>query len=99
VSHAVQRVHAAGDAGARPQPEKSTIEGLRRGCPIFLTKMGKIYHIITKCNKRPLNLPIGNKTYQIAIKYTNIFQYVQDPPKFTQNGIFGLKMNHLATPV
>jgi hypothetical protein len=22
---------------------------------------------------------------------------LQDPPKFTQNGIFGLKINHLAT--
>jgi hypothetical protein len=50
----------------------------------------------TKCNKRPLNLPIDSKIYQIAIRYTNIFQYktLQNLPK---NGIFGLKRNHLAT--
>jgi hypothetical protein len=31
---------------------------------------------------------------QMAITYTNI---LQDPPKFTQIGILGLKMCHLAT--
>jgi hypothetical protein len=30
--------------------------------------------------------------FPMAIKYTNIF-----PPKFAQIGIFGLKINHLAT--
>jgi hypothetical protein len=45
----------------------------------------------------------------MAIKYAKwpgngpnvykIYQHLQlqDPPKFTQNGIFGLKINHLAT--
>jgi hypothetical protein len=33
---------------------------------------------------------------QASIKYTIIFQ-LQDPPKFTQIWIFGLKTNHLAT--
>jgi hypothetical protein len=36
----------------------------------------------------------------MAIKYTNkIYQHLplQDRPKFTQIGIFGLKTNHLAT--
>jgi hypothetical protein len=37
--------------------------------------------------------------YQSAIKYANFFHYIQDPPKFTQNGIFGLKICHLATLV
>jgi hypothetical protein len=32
------------------------------------------------------------KNYQVATKYT-----LQDPLKFTQIGIFGLKINHLAT--
>jgi hypothetical protein len=31
-------------------------------------------------------------------EYTNLFPF-KDPPKFTQIGIFGLKINHLATPV
>jgi hypothetical protein len=61
-----------------------------------IPKRGKIYQMTTKCNKMPLNLPICIKTYQIAIKYTNIFHYktLQNLPK---NGIFGLKTNHLAT--
>jgi hypothetical protein len=41
--------------------------------------------------------------YQVAIKYTKwpkIYQHLplQDPPKFSQNGIFGMKIFHLATP-
>jgi hypothetical protein len=32
----------------------------------------------------------------MVIKYTKIFPQ-QDPPKFAQIGIFGLKTNHLAT--
>jgi hypothetical protein len=39
-----------------------------------------------KCLK---NIPNGRNIYQ---------QFpIQDPPKFTQIGIFGLKTNHLAT--
>jgi hypothetical protein len=34
---------------------------------------------------------------QVYIKYTIIFYVLQDPPKFTQIWIFGLKTNHLAT--
>jgi hypothetical protein len=33
----------------------------------------------------------------MVIKYAKIFHYIQDPPKFTQSGIFGLKTNDLAT--
>jgi hypothetical protein len=33
----------------------------------------------------------------MAIKYIDIRYPVQRPPKFTQIGIFGLKINHLAT--
>jgi hypothetical protein len=32
----------------------------------------------------------------MAIKYSQDFP-LQDPPKLTQTGIFGLKTNHLAT--
>jgi hypothetical protein len=50
-------------------------------------------------------IPQGHKIYQMARKltewskntYTNIYIPLQDPPKFTQIGIFGLKMHHLAT--
>jgi hypothetical protein len=31
----------------------------------------------------------------MSIKYTNIFHYVQDPPKFTQSTISGLKPEDL----
>jgi hypothetical protein len=43
----------------------------------------------TKYTKWPQSRPNGRK----------IFQHLplQDPPKFTQIGIFGLKTNHLAT--
>jgi hypothetical protein len=33
----------------------------------------------------------------MAIKYTYQHLPLPDPPKFTQIGIFGLKINHLAT--
>jgi hypothetical protein len=36
---------------------------------------------------------------QVSKKYTNIPIPLQDPPKFTQIWIFGLKTNHLATLV
>jgi hypothetical protein len=51
------------------------------------------------------------KIYQMAIKYTKwpkntrngrkIFQHFtfRDPPKYTQIGIFGMKIYHLATPL
>jgi hypothetical protein len=42
------------------------------------------------------NIPNGSKIHQMAITYTNIF-HLQDPTKFSQIGIFGLKIYHLAT--
>jgi hypothetical protein len=42
-------------------------------------------------------VPNGNKIYQIAVKYIDQHLSFQDPPKFPQNGIFGLKICHLAT--
>jgi hypothetical protein len=39
----------------------------------------------------PQNRPNGHKIYQDFP--------LPDPPKFTQIGIFGLKTNHLATPI
>jgi hypothetical protein len=66
------------------------------------TKMGKLYQMATNYTKRPQiipkfsdNIPNGLKIFQMAIKYTKQFAF-QGPPKFTQIGIFGLKINHLA---
>jgi hypothetical protein len=60
--------------------------------------------------KRGKNVPKRGEIYQMSIKYAKwpenwpngshkIYQHLpsQDPPKFTQIGIFGLKINHLAT--
>jgi hypothetical protein len=49
----------------------------------------KIYQIATKYTKWPLNIPNGRKNCQPLRS--------QDPPKFTQIEIFGLKICHLAT--
>jgi hypothetical protein len=55
------------------------------------------------------NVPNEHKIYQMVIKYLKWPQHITNghkiheyfsiygPPKFTQNGIFGLKINHLAT--
>jgi hypothetical protein len=60
---------------------------------------------IPKYAKSPLNYVMSIKytkeldficTFQKVIKCTNIFHF-QDPKKFTQIGILGLKINHLAT--
>jgi hypothetical protein len=42
-------------------------------------------------------MPNGHKLYQMAVKYYK-FPF-QGPPKFTQIGIFGLNLKHLATLV
>jgi hypothetical protein len=57
-----------------------------------LTKTGKIYQITIKYTKNGKRLPDGHQL-------DKIYQHLpsQDPPKFTQFGIFGLKTNHLAT--
>jgi hypothetical protein len=47
--------------------------------------------MVLKCNKCPSNIPNGHKIYQ------HLPIYKQGPPKFTQYGISGLKINHLAT--
>jgi predicted secreted protein len=49
----------------------------------------KIFKMATKYTKWQLNRPKGHKIYQHLP--------LQDPPKFTQIGIFGLKIWHLAT--
>jgi hypothetical protein len=48
-----------------------------------------MYPMVIEYPKSPSNSTNGNKIYQ----YFPIY----GPPKFTQIGIFGLKINHLAT--
>jgi hypothetical protein len=50
----------------------------------------KLYQMIIKYPKCPLNVQDGHKIYQ---HFPN-----QGTPKFTQIGIFGLKIYYLATP-
>jgi hypothetical protein len=57
------------------------------------TKPGKMYQLNTKCTKWSQSIPNVRKIFQMAIKYSSIFP----SPKFAQLGIFGLKINHLAT--
>jgi hypothetical protein len=73
-----------------------------QGCQIILgTKYQNVKYI-----------PNYHELYQMSIKYNKrlgpfyngpsfhkIYPHLplQDPPKFTQTGIFGLKTNHLAT--
>jgi hypothetical protein len=64
-----------------------------QGLPDFswynIPKRGKMYQITIKYIKWPQNISNGHKIYQ---------QFpLQDPPKFTQIGIFGLKRNHPAS--
>jgi hypothetical protein len=67
--------------------------------------------ILMQCTKTEKNIPNDHKIYQMAVKHTKTPRYrptghkmyqhlpVQDPPKFTQIRIFGLKIYHLATLV
>jgi hypothetical protein len=57
----------------------------------------KMYQMTINITNLRKNILICGKIYQMAIKYANIFHYIQDPPKFTQSGILGLKIYHLAT--
>jgi hypothetical protein len=64
------------------------------------TKTGKIYQTAQKYTKLPKNIPKCHKTYEMAVKYTKCQNFsLQDTPKYTQIGIFGLKIYHLATLV
>jgi hypothetical protein len=51
-----------------------------------------MYQLNTKRTKWLYNIQSVDKIFQMAIKYVNNF-----PPQFTQIGIFGSKINHLAT--
>jgi hypothetical protein len=74
---------------------------IRQGCQIFLdtiyqkggkyTKVPLNVQMVVKCTKWQYYIPNDHKIYQH-------FPF-QGPPKCTQIGIFGLKINHLATLV
>jgi hypothetical protein len=79
--------------------EKSHKPTSHQGCQIFLCKKyqngenipnyHELYQMSIKYNKRPYN---GQRVNRICHHLP-----LQDPPKFTQIWIFGLKTNHLAT--
>jgi hypothetical protein len=50
-----------------------------------------------KYTKGAKNISVSHKIDQMTITYTYQHLPLQDPPKFTQIGIFGLKIYHLAT--
>jgi hypothetical protein len=64
---------------------------------------------LAQCTKTVKNIPNYHHIYQMSIKYFkwpynrpnvyNMYQHLplQDPPKFTESGIFGMKICHLAT--
>jgi hypothetical protein len=52
-------------------------------------KRSQHFQMATQYNKCPLNIPNGHKIYQY-------FPF-QGPPKYTQGGIFGMKIFHLAS--
>jgi hypothetical protein len=86
---------AASKNNATPKP----VDPDEQGCQSF---RGTVYQ-----NRE--NIPKSHKIYQGAIKYIKrhenwpnshkVYQHLplQDPPKFTQIGIFGLNVNRLAT--
>jgi hypothetical protein len=45
------------------------------------------------------NIPNEHKTFQTASKHINMFSPIQCPPEYAKIGIFGMKINHLATLV
>jgi hypothetical protein len=83
----------------RFSPKSFGSRSKHQGCQILLvpnlTKTGKTYQLITNYTKRPQIITNGSKKFQIVLKY---FPF-KGPPNFTHFGIFGLKMNHLATLV
>jgi hypothetical protein len=58
----------------------------------------KKYQIITTLsNNHKVGIPNSRKMLQMAIEYNQRHIPFEGPPKFTQIGIFGLKINHVAT--
>jgi hypothetical protein len=66
--------------------------------------------LLVQNTKTRKNIPNYHELYQMSIKYNKTIKWtvksvlkidhhlpLQDPPKFTQIWIFGLKTNHLAT--
>jgi hypothetical protein len=66
-----------------------------QGCQIFLDTTYQNGENIPKCHlntKWHWNIPIGRNISQMAIEYFNLLRMFQGPPKFTQIGIFVLKI-------
>jgi hypothetical protein len=84
------------------KPIKTLLSKSQTGLPDFswykIPKREKIWQIATNYTKCPLNI---TKDRKIGPSVHKIYQHLplQDPPKFTQIWIFGLKTNHLTTLV
>jgi hypothetical protein len=84
------------------QFRRQFIAGASQGCQIFLDKTyqkrRQIYQITIKL-PNAIKYANGRTVFQMAIKIHQHFSF-QDPPKFSQIGIFGLKIGyHLAALV
>jgi hypothetical protein len=69
---------------------------LEQGCQIFISTKYQNLKMTTKYTKWPLTIRNVGKIDQMAAKFTNIF-HCKTLQNFTQIGILGLKMYHLAT--
>jgi hypothetical protein len=74
---------------------------VQQGCQIFLGPNIPKWENI--CTKWPQTIPNGHKLYQMIKNIPNghkIWQHIplRGPPTFSRIVIFGLKINHLATP-
>jgi hypothetical protein len=73
---------------------KGFLSGVARFFFVKNTKTGKIYQISTNYTKCTWNITKDRRSVHKICQHLPL----QDPPKFTQSWIFGLKTNHLATP-
>jgi hypothetical protein len=64
----------------------------------MIPRQEKMYPLNTKRTNWSLSIPNVYKIFQMAVIYINLFQS-KALPEFTQIGIFGYKINHLATLV
>jgi hypothetical protein len=64
--------------------------------PDFSPKLGKIYQMTAKYTEWHEHLPNGIKNLPNGHKMCQHLP-LQAPPKITKSGIFGFKINHLAT--
>jgi hypothetical protein len=99
---------ASADSSQDDDQEAWKSKGLKRSaCKAVNTRVVSFFLVqITqkwgKCTKWPQTIPNGHNLYQMTKIYSKLSQNmtttsIPRPSKFDQIGIFGLKINHLAT--